>query len=243
MLKTVIIDDEPLAIDIIKNYCESVTEIELLGCFTDPVKAMHFVNNNAVDLLFLDIEMPLLNGLEFLDTLTLKPQVIFTTAYPQFAINGFELDALDYLIKPVSYKRFLKAVNKFKLPVAAVAPALPPQEAEQPLTANKNGDRFLFIKSDYESLKVFYDDIKLIEGFKDYLKVHLSNGKNILTLTNFKTFQEKLPEKVFIRVHNSYVVNLNYINSVQRNRIVIDALRIPISETYKKPFFERINIK
>jgi len=237
-LKTVIIDDEPLAVDIIRNYCDTIAHIEILGMFTNPVEAMSFINNNAVDLIFLDIEMPLITGLEFIDTLKHKPQFIFTTAYPQFAINGFEMEAVDYLIKPISYIRFLKAVNKVKIP--GQEPIAQPQQAlvVSPVTE----DTFLFVKSEHESLKIFTADIKFIEGLKDYLKINLSNGKYVLTLSNFKNLMERLPEKSFIRVHNSYIVNLNYVNSVQRNRIVVDNTRIPISESYKKQFFERIKI-
>lgn len=239
-IKTVIIDDEPLAIDVIKNYCDTVDDIEVLSCFTNPVQAMGFINSNAVDLIFLDIEMPLLTGLEFIDTLKNRPQFIFTTAYPQFAINGFELEALDYLIKPISYIRFLKSVNKVTALSKNDIPAV-----VNPSVFNNNDrseDPFLFVKAEHESVKIVIGEIKYIEGLKDYLKINLNNGKYVLTLSNFKNLMDKLPEKTFMRVHNSYIVNLNYINSVQRNRIVIDASRIPISESYKKLFFERIKI-
>lgn len=235
-LKTVIIDDEPLAIEVIRSYCDSLSDIEVISEFSSPVEAMTFINSNQVDLVFLDIEMPLLSGIELVDTLQYKPQIVFTTAYPQFALEGFELDACDYLIKPVAYKRFLKAINKVRklLPgesgqdIAKLQP-----EAEKP---------FVFIKSEYESLKVFADEIKYVESLRDYLKIHLSNGKYVLTLSNFKNLLEKLPEKTFMRVHNSYVVNIAFINSIQRNRILIDNNRIPISDTYKKAFFERVRI-
>lgn len=213
-------------------------DIELLGCFTNPVEAMKFVTSKTVDLIFLDIEMPLLTGIEFIDTLKIRPQFIFTTAYPQFAIDGFELEALDYLVKPIAYTRFLKSVNKFTYQASKN------DNKKQPLIVQKQelSDKFLFVKSDYESLKIFIDDIKYIEGLKDYLKINLNSGKSILTLSNFKNLLEKLPEQNFMRVHNSYIVNLQYINSIQRNRIIIDQKRIPISETYKKLFFERIKL-
>jgi DNA-binding LytR/AlgR family response regulator len=213
-------------------------DIELLGCFTNPVEAMKFVTSKTVDLIFLDIEMPLLTGIEFIDTLKIRPQFIFTTAYPQFAIDGFELEALDYLVKPIAYTRFLKSVNKFTYQASKN------ENKKQPLIVQKQelSDKFLFVKSDYESLKIFIDDIKYIEGLKDYLKINLNSGKSVLTLSNFKNLLEKLPEQNFMRVHNSYIVNLQYINSIQRNRIIIDQKRIPISETYKKLFFERIKL-
>ncbi|MCY1493680.1 Transcriptional regulatory protein YehT [compost metagenome] len=237
-IRTVILDDEPLAIDVIKNYCDTMPDIELLGCFTNPVEAMKFVTSKTVDLIFLDIEMPLLTGIEFIDTLKIRPQFIFTTAYPQFAIDGFELEALDYLVKPIAYTRFLKSVNKFTYQASKN------ENKKQPLIVQKQelSDKFLFVKSDYESLKIFIDDIKYIEGLKDYLKINLNSGKSVLTLSNFKNLLEKLPKQNFMRVHNSYIVNLQYINSIQRNRIIIDQKRIPISETYKKLFFERIKL-
>ena len=241
-IKTIIIDDEPLAIDVIKNYCDSIDDIEVVKCFTNPVEAMGFVSSNAVDLIFLDIEMPLLTGIEFIDTLKTKPLFVFTTAYPQFAVEGFELEANDYLIKPISYKRFLKTVHKLIHSFGQNANVLPRMFAADSFENSANADRFLFVKSDYESLKIFIDDIVYIEGLKDYLKINLSNGKSVLTLSNFKNLLERLPQNNFLRVHNSYVVNLGYINSVQRNRILIGQQRLPISETYKKQFFDRIKI-
>ena len=241
-IKTIIIDDEPLAIDVIKNYCDSIDDIEVVKCFTNPVEAMGFVSSNPVDLIFLDIEMPLLTGIEFIDTLKTKPLFVFTTAYPQFAVEGFELEANDYLIKPISYKRFLKTVHKIIHSFGQNTNVLPRMFAADSLENSAHADRFLFVKSDYESLKIFIDDIVYIEGLKDYLKINLSNGKSVLTLSNFKNLLERLPQNNFLRVHNSYVVNLGYINSIQRNRILIGQQRLPISETYKKQFFDRIKI-
>ncbi|WP_297332948.1 LytTR family DNA-binding domain-containing protein [Flavobacterium sp.] len=234
-INTVIIDDEPLAIDIIKKYCESINDIELIATFTNPIEAMKFINSNRVDLLFLDIEMPILTGLEFIETLNTKPSLIFTTAYPQFAIDAFEFDAVDYLVKPVSYKRFLKAVNKLNKNTSEILPS------EQAIDY-KIPSRFIFVKSDYESVKIVIEDIKYIEGLKDYLKIHLTNNRYVLTLSNFKNLMEKLPDNLFIRVHNSFVVNLKYVEVIQRNKIIIDNQRIPISGTYKNKFFEKIKL-
>jgi DNA-binding LytR/AlgR family response regulator len=234
-IATVIIDDEPLAIDIIKNYCQTVDYIELLATFTNPLEGMKFINNNKVDLLFLDIEMPLLSGLEIIDTFKSRPNIIFTTAYPQFAIEGFEVDAIDYLVKPVPYKRFLKAVNKLD-PKTFTAPQATLN------TYVQNPNKFLFVKSDYESVKIVIEDIKYIEGLKDYLKIHLADSRYVLTLSNFKNLMEKLPEESFIRIHNSYAVNLKYVEAIQRNKIIIDKQRLPISETYKSSFLQKIRL-
>lgn len=237
-IKTVIIDDEPLAVEVIQNYCNTLPEISVLKCFNNPVEALGFIHKNSVDLVFLDIQMPQLTGLEFIDTLAYKPMVIFTTAYPQYAVEGFELEALDYLVKPISYKRFLKAFNKVN-PVKEESFALP---APPFLQSNPPEDNFVFVKAEYGSVKIFVSEITYIQGLKDYLKINLNNGKYVLTLSNFKSLMDKLPEKMFIRVHNSYVVNLSYVDSVQRNRIIIDTLRIPVSESYKKSFFERLGL-
>lgn len=234
-LKTVIVDDEPLAIEVIQGYCLSLSEIDLRGCFTSPVEAMTFINANEVDLIFLDIEMPMLSGIELVETFRHRPQIIFTTAYPEFALDGFELDACDYLIKPVSYKRFLKAVSK-AMKLLSVTLTETPRAAENPEKS------YVFVKSEYESLKVFADEITYVESLRDYLKINLSSGKSILTLSNFKNLLEKLPEATFVRVHNSYVVNIDCINSIQRNRILIGNNRIPVSDTYKKAFFEKIRM-
>jgi DNA-binding LytR/AlgR family response regulator len=237
-IKTVIIDDEPLAVEVIQNYCNTLPEISVLKCFNNPVEALGFIHKNSVDLVFLDIQMPQLTGLEFIDTLAYKPMVIFTTAYPQYAVEGFELEALDYLVKPISYKRFLKAFNKVN-PVKEESFTLP---APPFLQSNPPEDNFVFVKAEYGSVKIFVSEITYIQGLKDYLKINLNNGKYVLTLSNFKSLMDKLPEKMFIRVHNSYVVNLSYVDSVQRNRIIIDTLRIPVSESYKKSFFERLGL-
>ncbi|WP_240409042.1 LytR/AlgR family response regulator transcription factor [Flavobacterium psychrotrophum] len=236
-IKTVIIDDEPLAIEVIQNYCSTLPEISVLKCFNNPVEALGFIHKNSVDLVFLDIQMPQLTGLEFIDTLAYKPMVIFTTAYPQYAVEGFELEAIDYLVKPISYKRFLKAFNKVNPVKEEFAPVPAPAVVQLPAE-----DNFVFVKAEYGSVKIFVSEITYIQGLKDYLKINLNNGKYVLTLSNFKGLMDKLPEKMFIRVHNSYIVNLSYVDSVQRNRIVIDTLRIPVSESYKKSFFERLGL-
>lgn len=239
-IKTVIIDDEPLAIEILVNYCQTLPEIRVLKTFTNPVEALGFIHKNQVDLVFLDIQMPQLTGLEFIDTLAYRPSVVFTTAYPQYAVEGFELEAADYLIKPIPYKRFLKAFNKVN-PIKEETPPALPVAALQTAAAPPQ-DNFVFVKAEYGSVKIFVSEITYIQGLKDYLRINLTNGRYILTLSNFKSLLDKLPEKLFIRVHNSYVVNLSYVDSVQRNRVVMDATRIPISESYKKTFFDRLKL-
>ncbi len=182
--------------------------------------------------------MPMINGVDLVESLKTKPNIIFTTAFPQYAVDGFNLDAVDYLLKPISYKRFLKAINKTFNGVNQKE-----EINDNPIFVNNSENKFIFVKSDYENIKVTIQDIKYIEGLKDYLKIHLSTNKSILTLSNFSSIIEKIDNQDFIRVHNSYVVNLNYIKSIQKNRILIDTIRIPISETYKKEFFEKIRLQ
>lgn len=237
-IKAIIVDDEPLAIEILKKYSDTIDYLEILGTFTNPLEAIRFISKEAIDLIFLDIEMPMINGVDLVESLKTKPNIIFTTAFPQYAVDGFNLDAVDYLLKPISYKRFLKAINKTFNGVNQKE-----EINDNPIFVNNSENKFIFVKSDYENIKVTIQDIKYIEGLKDYLKIHLSTNKSILTLSNFSSIIEKIDNQDFIRVHNSYVVNLNYIKSIQKNRILIDTIRIPISETYKKEFFEKIRLQ
>lgn len=237
-IKTLIIDDEPLGIDVIKNYASTLDYIEIIATFTNPLEAVKFLSENKIDLIFLDIEMPIINGIDLLDSLSTKPAIIFTTAFPQYAVEGFNLDAVDYLLKPISYKRFLKAINRISKKSLH----------EEPTSTNIDlpsgfSNKFIFVKSDYENLKININEIKFIEGLKDYLKINLANGKFILTLSNFSSIMGKIANDDFVRVHNSFIVNINYIKSIQKNRILIDDKRIPISETYKKAFFEKIKLQ
>jgi DNA-binding LytR/AlgR family response regulator len=238
-VKAIIIDDEPLAIDVLKNFSNTIDYIEIAGTFTNPLEAINFLSENRIDLVFLDIEMPMINGVDFVESLNSKPNIIFTTAFPQYAVDGFNLDAVDYLLKPISYKRFLKAINKISNTTNSSTDLV---QVNQVVT-NSNENKFIFVKSDYENLKVNIQEIKYIEGLKDYLKLNLSNDKYVLTLSNFATITEKISSPDFIRVHNSYIVNVNYINSIQKNRILIGDKRIPISETYKKEFFDKIKLQ
>lgn len=237
-IKIIIIDDEQLGIDVIKNYALTLDYIEIVSTFTNPLEAIKFLSDNKVDLIFLDIEMPLINGIDLLDSLNSKPQIIFTTAFPQYAVNGFDLDAVDYLLKPISYKRFLKAINRISKKVNQSEIQIS-NDSVSSGTANK----FIFVKSDYENLKININEIKFIEGLKDYLKINLANGKFVLTLSNFSTLMSKIDNDDFVRVHNSFIININYIKSIQKNRILIDDKRIPISETYKKAFFDKIKLQ
>ena len=241
-MKCIIIDDEPLAIEVLESYCQKMGFIEIVGAFTNPLDAISVIKEKKVDLIFCDIEMPQISGLEFISALENRPLFIFTTAYSQYAVEGFELNAIDYLVKPIPYHRFIKAVSRVKELLAI---------REQPISANvfpSNGEanefqKFIFVKSEHESVKINLDDIQYIQGLKDYLKIHIVNSnKTILTLLSFKELLDKLPPNQFIRVHKSFVVNVNFIRTVQRNRIVIDDIRIPIGESHKAQFFSSLGL-
>lgn len=239
-MNCIIIDDEPLAINVIVSYCEGIDDLCVLETFTNPLDATELLQSNTVDLIFLDIEMPQITGIEFIKTIDKKPFFIFTTAYPEFAIEGFELNAIDYLVKPIRFSRFIKSVNRarefFKLKkdpsLAARSKASEPKENQQ----------YIFVKSDYGNIKIKLEHITYIQGLKDYLKIHLDGERPILTLMNFKDMASKLSNTNFVRVHRSYIINIEKIHSVQRNKVLLQDVRIPIGESYKTDFFSRIGL-
>ncbi len=237
--RVLIIDDEPLALSVIENYCKTIDSIELVGLFLDPMLALKYITSNPVDLIISDINMPNLTGIDLIASLPNKPVVIFTTAHSDYAVAGFELEALDYLLKPISYPRFLKSINRY---FAQNQKKVNSTSVDLTKIESTPNNSFIFVKSEYENLKVTLTDILYIEGFRDYLKIFLTNGKSIMTLSSFSAILVKLPESDFIRVHNSFIVNLCHITSVQKNRIVIGQKRIPISETYKKSVFLKLSI-
>jgi len=242
-MKCIIIDDEPLAIDIIESYCQALGAVDVIATFTNAIEALDFINNNSIDLVFSDIEMPNISGIELIRSLEGKvPYFIFTTAYPEYALEGFDLNAVDYLVKPIPFPRFIKAVNRVKemLKLSHVNTSFNVSSAGCEVINHE--DDFIFVKSEYENIKIDIKKIKIIQGLKDYLKIHSEDSKAILTLMSFKEIQSKLPENTFIRVHRSYIVNVNKITSIQKNRIIIKEERIPIGESYKNLVYSRLNI-
>lgn len=233
-MKCLIIDDEPLALELLEDFVSKIPTLKLVASCSDAVTAISILQNNTINLIFLDIEMPDFTGIEFIKSLNIKPLFIFTTAYSHYAVEGFNLNAVDYLIKPIPFHRFLKAVNR------AEEIYLLKEKNNTSSIKNINTPNFIFVKSDYENIKLNFDDIKYFEGLKDYIKIFTISHKPILTLSNFKNIEKKLPENLFIRVHRSYIVSLKYINSVQRNRIIIDGIRIPIGQNYKDEFIKKI---
>ncbi|WP_417369200.1 LytR/AlgR family response regulator transcription factor [Gelidibacter japonicus] len=239
-MNCIIIDDEPMAVKVIESYCESIDSITVLGTFTTALDALDFIKDNSVDLIFSDIEMPHINGVDFIKTLEhQRPIFIFTTAYPQYALDGFELNAIDYLVKPIPFPRFVTAIQRAKERLKLK------ESIASDSTHNSKKvyeDDFIFVKSEYDNLKLLIDDITYIQGLKDYLKIHTLKSGAILTLMNFKDFQAKLPGNLFIRIHRSYIVNISKIELLQRNKVIIEGQRIPIGENYKEAFYKRLGI-
>lgn len=228
MITVIAIDDEPLALQLVTGYIEKTPGLILAGRFDNPLDAMEFLSREAVDLIFVDIQMPDLTGLEFTRSLVKGPKVIFTTAYDKYALEGFRLEVVDYLLKPFSYEEFLKAVQKVQKLIKL--------EKGVPDQVESNGD-FLFLKSDYKIKRINFNDILYIEGLKDYVKVYTHNAaKPVLSITTMKLLESKLPGSKFMRVHRSFIVNLEKIDTIERSRIVFGKTYIPVSDQYKDKF-------
>lgn len=237
-MRCIIIDDEPLALDLLEDDISKIPFLILTHKFQSPFDALDILKSGEVDLLFLDIQMPDITGLEFLKSLEKKPLVVFTTAYDQYALEGYNLDVIDYLLKPIPFERLLKAAGKaqdiFK------AQNLNQSNQAEGLIKQSAFPDYIFVKSGYDIIKVNIADIQFIEGLKDYVKIYLP-GQPILTLLNLKTIVEKLPPQKFIRVHRSYIVALDKISAIRKNKIIIENKEIPIGEHYKEDFFSMIN--
>lgn len=223
-----IVDDEPPALEVLKKYINSVQHLELAGDCADAIEALTFLQQHPVDLLFLDIQMPQLLGTDLIRTLKKPPKVIFTTAFRKFAVEGFELDAVDYLLKPISFERFLKAVNK------VMDTSINPVESNHSLTEvnNKQADSFINLRADRKNVKVSLDDILYIESLKDYIKV-VTKNKTIVTKQAISSIEEILPKEQFIRIHRSFIVSINKIESFTHEVIEIGKQELPISRMYK----------
>jgi len=225
MIRCVIVDDEPLAREILELYVSHNEELQLVGVCKSAEEVVVLLNKETVDVLFLDILMPGMSGMQLLKTLENPPLVVFTTAYNQYAVEGFEVGAVDYLVKPISPKRFDAAVEKIKDKLLL-----------QKLTkTSTNTINHIFVRADYQDVKIMLDDILYIEGLKDYVKI-VTNEKRIITLTNIKGMMEKLPQNEFIRVHKSFVVPKKKIDTIKGNSLMISEKEIPIGLTYKESF-------
>jgi two-component system, LytTR family, response regulator len=221
----IIIEDEPLALEKTSDYVNKVPFLHLSATFDNALTGLNYLNNNKVDLLFLDINMDELSGIELLESSKISNQVIITTAYQEYALKGYELKITDYLLKPFTFSRFLQAVNK----------------AQENIT-HRNSDLtpdFIFVKTEYRLEKIMLNEIVYIEGMRDYRRIH-TESKRVMTLQNFGEFEKLIPSSIVCRVHKSYMVAINKIVSIERNRIRIAGQLIPISETYKEGFFQII---
>ncbi|HSO86433.1 MAG TPA: LytTR family DNA-binding domain-containing protein [Draconibacterium sp.] len=234
MIRTIAIDDEPLALQLVNGYISKTPFLEHVASFDNPLDAMDFLSTNSVDLIFLDIHMPDLSGIEFTRILENRPKIIFTTAYEKYALEGFKLEAVDYLLKPFSYEEFLKAAKKAEKLLRLEHPV----QTEE-IEAN---NEFLFLKSEYKIRRINFNEIKYIEGLKDYVKVYLQNEeKPVLSINSLKSLEAKLPETKFMRVHRSFIVNLDKIETIERSRIVFGKTYIPVSDQYKDKFQEYLD--
>ena len=220
MINCIAIDDEPIALEIIKAYCEKTPSLNLVKVFTQPSKAKKHLRKYPVDLLFLDIQMPDINGVDFYKSIDQKPLVIFTTAHPKYAVEGFEVSAIDYLIKPINFDRFSDACTK-------VVNAIDSKVNQH------NQEEALYIRSNYSLVKILFENIIYIETQGDFIRIHQEESEPIQTLMSLSSIVDKLPHKDFIRVHRSYIVSLRKIKSIRRYIISIGTMQIPIGTTYK----------
>ena len=238
-MKCVIIDDEPLAVELLEDFVRKVDSLELISTFNNAIDAVSFINQNNVDLIFLDIQMPHFSGIDFLNTIEKKPLVIFTTAFSDYAVEGFNLGAVDYLVKPIPFHRFLKSVVRAQ---QVLNPSTAIQAISENTTAPELEQDFMFVRAEYENVKMNFSDILFIEGLKDYVKIYTIDNKFTLTLISLIKLENLLSSKGFSRIHRSYIINIKHVKSIQKNKVLISDKRIPISESYKNAFFEKINL-
>jgi len=231
-IRCAIIDDEYLARKYIKDYVAKVPFLELYGDYNSPLKVMEPVQQGKIDLLFLDVQMPDISGMEFIRSLEQKPYVILTTAYEEYALEGYELEVTDYLLKPFSFDRFLKAVNKVN--TAIQHRQTQPQGEETPETQTDFKEDYLIIRADRKYYKINYEDLIYVEGQKAYVTFHAAHGKRITALASLKELEEKLPGHRFIRIHKSYIVSIKNIDALEGNQLEVNGEKLPIGNYYRK---------
>lgn len=243
MLNTIIVDDEPLARDILETYIEQIPELNLVAKCSNALEANNILQSEDIDLMFLDIQMPQVTGTEFLKSLNNPPMVVFTTAYPNYAIEGFELDALDYLLKPIPMDRFMKAVNR-AVEMKNLFSSTNPETAEVVDRPAGEKEDFVFVKSDKKLVKIHYSDIIYIEGLKDYVIIRCKDTR-VITLQTMKSLEARMPANIFKRIHRSYIVNLDEINAVVGNMVEVtekgQSKNLPIGKNYKDELLEIVN--
>ncbi len=240
MIRCLVVDDEPLALHILEDYISKMPFLTLIKATTNPIEALQLVQEGGIDLVFLDVQMPELTGIQFLRIANGKAKVILTTAYSQYALEGYELDVIDYLLKPIAFDRFFKSVQKAQTIIQPSAKQEVKQETSNP--QNDFLSDFIFVKTEHKIQKVYLNDILFIEGLKDYISI-FTPAERIITLQNMKKMEDALPEKHFIRVHKSYIVSINKIDSIERSRIFIGDKIIPVGDTYRDEFFKIVDGK
>lgn len=221
VLNCVAIDDEPLALELIKNYTNRIPALRLSETFEDAISGIEYLNNHAVDILFLDVNMPDVSGIDLAGALTHKPLLIFTTAYRQFAYEGFQLEAVDYLLKPIAFDNFSKAVQK------AIA-----YKKFIDLSPEHHDEAAIYVHSEYRLIKILLHEIEYIESMEDYIKIHIGTEKPVLSLMTLKKVLEKLPPDQFVRIHRSYVINTAKIRSIQQKKVQLQTILLPIGDSY-----------
>jgi DNA-binding LytR/AlgR family response regulator len=231
-----VVDDEPLALQLIADYVQRTPFLQLVAQTSDPMAAIDLVQQGQAELLFLDIQMPELSGLQLMKIVGHKCRAILTTAYPDYALDGYTFDVIDYLLKPVTFDRFLVAAHKARERMRPVAPV------QQAAPADMQQPGFIFVRTEYKIQKIDLADILYLEGLRDYVAIHTGGGK-VLTQQSMKSFQEQLPGLNFIRVHKSYLVAIDKIKFIERNRIIIGDTYIPVGETYQEAFQHKLQIR
>lgn len=229
-LRCLIVEDEPLARNLLVEYVKKVTYLELIEATSNPLHALEVLRNHPIDLMFLDIQMPEITGITLLKTLQKKPLVILTTAYSEYALESYDLDVVDYLLKPITFDRFLKAVDKASLRLSP--PAAPPESS-----AAEKESSFVFIKDGTKLVKINYDDILFVEGLKDYVTI-VTKTQKIVSLQRLKSLEAQLPTDKFIRIHHSYIIAIKAVDTIHKGEVQIGSHMIPISDSYRKAFKE-----
>ncbi len=233
-MKCIIVDDEPLALEILSDYVSKTDSLELIATYTNPIEAFSSIDREKIELVFLDVQMPELTGIQFMKLLGNKAKVVLTTAYSEYALDGYDHNIVDYLLKPISFDRFQKAVQKIN--------ELNSPIVEQNIVKENSIIDYIFIKVEHKIIRIDLDDILYIEGLKDYISIYTIKERH-LTLMNMKKVEEMLPANRFVRVHKSYIISLEKIKSIEKNRIYISELGIPIGDTYKDEFYIRLEGK
>lgn len=230
-IRCAILDDEPMAVALLSKYVEKISSFELVKATTNPFEILELIAQTTIDVLFIDIQMPELTGIQMMEMLGNKTKFVITSAYSEYALKGYEHNVVDYLLKPISFDRFYKCIQK----IESLAQEKPAPTVEIMAKTEEKPDEFLFVKTDGKLVKINLNDLLLVEGLKDYLYLHLKSEK-LIVLDTLKDFEAKLPASDFMRVHKSYIIRLDQIETIERNRVFIQKNIVPIGETYKIKF-------